>query len=84
MKIWAHRGCSQMYPENTLTAFEKLDWRTVILLLMMLKLEWVIKYHFGYLAFCIDCLSNTNNCSSVKRGDKIEYIQNFLTKMTQY
>ena len=23
MKIWAHRGCSQMYPENTLTAFEK-------------------------------------------------------------
>lgn len=23
MKIWAHRGCSQMHPENTLTAFEK-------------------------------------------------------------
>ncbi len=23
MKIWAHRGCSQNYPENTLTAFEK-------------------------------------------------------------
>lgn len=23
MKIWAHRGCSQHYPENTLTAFEK-------------------------------------------------------------
>lgn len=23
MKIWAHRGCSQMYPENTVTAFEK-------------------------------------------------------------
>lgn len=23
MKIWAHRGCSQMYPENTITAFEK-------------------------------------------------------------
>lgn len=23
MKIWAHRGCSQMYPENTLTAFAK-------------------------------------------------------------
>ena len=23
MRIWAHRGCSQMYPENTLTAFEK-------------------------------------------------------------
>lgn len=23
MKIWAHRGCSQMYPENTLTSFEK-------------------------------------------------------------
>ena len=23
MKIWAHRGCSQRYPENTLTAFEK-------------------------------------------------------------
>lgn len=23
MNIWAHRGCSQMYPENTLTAFEK-------------------------------------------------------------
>ena len=23
MKIWAHRGCSQMYPENTLTAFKK-------------------------------------------------------------
>lgn len=23
MKIWAHRGCSQMYPENTLLAFEK-------------------------------------------------------------
>lgn len=23
MEIWAHRGCSQMYPENTLTAFEK-------------------------------------------------------------
>lgn len=21
MKIWAHRGCSQMYPENTITAF---------------------------------------------------------------
>lgn len=23
MKIWAHRGCSQMYPENTLLAFEQ-------------------------------------------------------------
>lgn len=23
MKIWAHRGCSQCYPENTLTAFAK-------------------------------------------------------------
>lgn len=23
MKIWAHRGCSQVYPENTLLAFEK-------------------------------------------------------------
>ena len=23
MKIWAHRGCSQMYPENTLLAFAK-------------------------------------------------------------
>ncbi len=23
MLIWAHRGCSQMYPENTLTSFEK-------------------------------------------------------------
>lgn len=23
MKIWAHRGCSQMYPENTLLAFKK-------------------------------------------------------------
>lgn len=23
MNIWAHRGCSQMYPENTLLAFEK-------------------------------------------------------------
>lgn len=23
MKIWAHRGCSQMYPENTLLAFGK-------------------------------------------------------------
>lgn len=23
MKIWAHRGCSQIYPENTLIAFEK-------------------------------------------------------------
>ncbi|MBE5847426.1 MAG: hypothetical protein E7300_07055 [Lachnospiraceae bacterium] len=23
MKIWAHRGCSQLYPENTLLSFEK-------------------------------------------------------------
>jgi len=23
MKIWAHRGCSQMYPENTLLSFDK-------------------------------------------------------------
>ena len=23
MRIWAHRGCSQMYPENTLTSFKK-------------------------------------------------------------
>ena len=23
MKFWAHRGCSQRYPENTLTAFER-------------------------------------------------------------
>ncbi len=23
MKLWAHRGCSQVYPENTLLAFEK-------------------------------------------------------------
>lgn len=23
MKIWAHRGCSQYYPENTMTAFSK-------------------------------------------------------------
>lgn len=25
MKIWAHRGCSQRYPENTLLAFEKAE-----------------------------------------------------------
>lgn len=25
MKIWAHRGCSQRYPENTLIAFEKAE-----------------------------------------------------------
>ena len=23
MRIWAHRGCSLRYPENTLTAFQK-------------------------------------------------------------
>lgn len=23
MKYWAHRGCSQRYPENTQTSFEK-------------------------------------------------------------
>ena len=23
MRLWAHRGCSQRYPENTLIAFEK-------------------------------------------------------------
>ena len=23
MRIWAHRGCSQRYPENTLLSFEK-------------------------------------------------------------
>lgn len=23
MNIWAHRGCSQLYPENTMTSFEK-------------------------------------------------------------
>ena len=23
MKIWAHRGCSQLYPENTITSFSK-------------------------------------------------------------
>lgn len=23
MKIWAHRGCSQRYPENTIMAFSK-------------------------------------------------------------
>lgn len=23
MRLWAHRGCSQMYPENTLLAFER-------------------------------------------------------------
>ena len=23
MRIWAHRGCSLRYPENTLTAFRK-------------------------------------------------------------
>lgn len=23
MRIWAHRGCSQMYPENTITSFSK-------------------------------------------------------------
>ena len=23
MKIWAHRGCSQCYPENMITAFDK-------------------------------------------------------------
>ena len=23
MRLWAHRGCSQRYPENTLLAFEK-------------------------------------------------------------
>ena len=23
MNIWAHRGCSQCYPENTLLSFEK-------------------------------------------------------------
>lgn len=33
MKIWAHRGCSQNYPENTLTSFEKaiqIKWLTGI------------------------------------------------------
>ncbi len=50
MKIWAHRGCSQMYPENTLLAFEKaveIDGLTGIELDVQLTRD-------GYLAVCHD------------------------------
>ncbi len=50
MKIWAHRGCSQMYPENTLLAFERaaeIDGLTGIELDIQLIRD-------GYLAVCHD------------------------------
>lgn len=50
MKIWAHRGCSLMYPENTLLAFEKaaeLKGLTGIELDIQLTKD-------GYLAVCHD------------------------------
>lgn len=50
MKIWAHRGCSQMYPENTLLSFEKaagINGLTGIELDVQLTKD-------GYLAVCHD------------------------------
>lgn len=50
MKIWAHRGCSQMYPENTLLAFEKaakINGLTGIELDIQLTRD-------GYMAVCHD------------------------------
>ena len=50
MRIWAHRGCSQMYPENTLLSFEKaaeLEGLTGIELDIQLTKD-------GYLAVCHD------------------------------
>lgn len=50
MKIWAHRGCSQMYPENTLLAFEKamqIDGLTGIELDIQLTRD-------GHIAVCHD------------------------------
>lgn len=50
MNIWAHRGCSQMYPENTLLAFRKaaeIDGLTGIELDIQLTKD-------GYLVVCHD------------------------------
>ena len=50
MKIWAHRGCSQNYPENTLLAFEKaagLDGLTGIELDIQMTKD-------GYMVVCHD------------------------------
>ena len=50
MKIWAHRGCSQRYPENTMRAFEKaaeLKGLTGIELDIQLTKD-------GYMAVCHD------------------------------
>ncbi len=49
MKIWAHRGCSQMHPENTITAFKKaarLDGLTGIELdIQMTKDDEIVVIH---------------------------------------
>lgn len=49
MKIWAHRGCSQNYPENTITAFSKavaLRWLTGIELdIQMTKDDEIVVIH---------------------------------------
>lgn len=49
MKIWAHRGCSQRYPENTITAFAKalkIDGLTGIELdIQMTKDEEIVVIH---------------------------------------
>lgn len=49
MKIWAHRGCSQMYPENTLRAFAqaaKIDGLTGIELdIQMTKDDEIVVIH---------------------------------------
>lgn len=50
MKIWAHRGCSQRYPENTLPAFEK---AAAIPGLTGIELDIQLTRD-GYLAVCHD------------------------------
>lgn len=50
MKIWAHRGCSQRYPENTLLAFEK---AAAIPGLTGIELDIQLTRD-GYLAVCHD------------------------------
>lgn len=75
MKIWAHRGCSQRYPENTMTAFRKaveLDRLTGIELDIQLAKDGVM------MVFHDERIDRTTNGTGYLRDYTCEELQQFV------
>lgn len=65
MKIWAHRGCSQLYPENTLTAFTQAagikGLAGIELDIQLSRDEYIVVFHDEWLDRTTDGIGELRN-----------------------